>query len=55
MFYRGVRPQRALLAVSAGGTRRAGVLAEVVVAVDWLSAEVAHVGAAATPHSVAAL
>lgn len=53
--YRGVRPQRTLLAVSAWSAGRASVLAEVVVAVDRLPAEVAHEGAAAARHSVAAL
>lgn len=54
-LYRGVCPQRALLALAAGGAGRAGVLAEVVVAVDGVAAEVAHEGAAAARHSVAAL
>lgn len=53
--YRGVGPEGALAAVSAGRSRRAGVLAEVVVAGDRLSAEVAHEAAAAARHPVAAL
>lgn len=52
--YRGVRPERTLGAVLAGGPRGAGVLAEVVVAVDGGSAEVAHLGATAARHAVAA-
>lgn len=53
--HRGVSPQRTLATVVAGSARRAGVLAEMVVAGDWLSAEVAHEVAAATRHAVAAL
>lgn len=53
--HRGVGPQGALAAVAAGSARRAGVLAEVVVAGDGLSAEVTHEAAAATRHAVAAL
>ncbi len=53
--YRGVGPQGALAAVAAGSAWGAGVLAEVVVASDGLSAEVTHEAAAAARHSVAAL
>lgn len=54
-IYRGVCPERTLAAVAAGSAGRAGVLAEVVVASDGLSAEVAHEAAAAARHTVAAL
>lgn len=53
--YRGIGPEGTLAAVAAGRSRRAGVLAEVVVAGDGLSAEVAHEAAAAARHPVAAL
>lgn len=53
--YRGVGPEGTLAAVAAGSARRAGVLAEVVVAGDGLSAEVAHEAPAAARHPVAAL
>lgn len=53
--YCGVGPEGTLAAVAAGSARRAGVLAEVVVAGDGLSAEVAHEAAAAARHPVAAL
>lgn len=52
--HRGVGPQAALAAVSAGGAGGAGVLAEVVVAGDGLPAQVAHAAAAAARHPVAA-
>lgn len=55
MNYRGVGPEGTLAAVAAGSARGAGVLAEVVVASDGLSAEVAHEAAAAARHPVAAL
>lgn len=45
--YRGVSPEGTLAAVAAGRARRAGMLAEVVVAGDGLSAEIAHEAAAA--------
>lgn len=54
-MYRGVGPEGTLAAVAAGSAWRAGVLAEVVVSGDGLSAEVAHEAAAATRHAVAAL
>lgn len=53
--HRGVGPEGALAAVAARSARRAGVLAEVVVAGDGLSAEVAHEAATAARHPVAAL
>lgn len=53
--YRRVGPEGALAAVAAGSARRTGVLAEVVVARDGLSAEVTHEAAAAARHPVAAL
>ena len=53
--YRGVGPEGTLAAVAAGCARRAGVLAEVVVAGDRLSAEVAHEAATTARHPVAAL
>lgn len=53
--YRGVSPEGAFAAVAAGSTGGAGVLAEVVVTRDGLSAEVAHEAAAPARHSVAAL
>lgn len=53
--HRGVGPEGALAAVAAGSAGRPGVLAEVVIAGDGLSAEVAHEAAAAARHPVAAL
>lgn len=53
--YCGICPERALCTVLAGSPGRAGVLAEVVVAVDGSPAEVAHLSAAAAGHAVAAL
>lgn len=53
--YRGISPKGTLAAVAAGSTRRAGVLTEVVVASNGLSAEVAHETATAARHPVAAL
>lgn len=52
--HRGVGPQAAPAAVSAGGAGGVGVLAEVVVAGDGLPAQVAHAAAAAARHAVAA-
>lgn len=52
--YRGVCPEGAFAAVAAAGAGRARVLAEVVVTVDGLSAEVAHEAAAPARHPVAA-
>lgn len=46
-IYRGISPEGTLAAVAAGSARGAGVLAEVVVAGDRLSAEVAHEAATA--------
>lgn len=53
IIYRGVGPQGTLATVSAGGARRAGVLAEVVVAGDKLAAEIAHGAATAAQQTVA--
>lgn len=53
--HRGVGPERTLATVPARGAGGAGVLAEVVVARDGLSAQVAHEAAAAARHPVAAL
>lgn len=53
IIYRGVGPQGTLATVTAGGARRAGVLAEVVVAGDKLAAEIAHGAATATQQTVA--
>lgn len=52
--HRRVGPQAALAAVPAGGAGGAGMLAEVVVAGDRLSAQVAHATATAARHPVAA-
>lgn len=52
--YSGVGPEGASRALLAGGSRRARVLAEMVIAVDRHSAEVAHLGATAAGHAVAA-
>lgn len=52
--YRRVRPERTLGAVLAGEARGAGVLAEVVVPINGDPAEVAHLGATAARHAVAA-
>lgn len=53
--HRGVGPEGTLAAVAARRAGGAGVLAEVVVAGDGVSAEVAHEAAAAARHAVAAL
>lgn len=53
--YRGIGPEGALPAVTTGSAGGAGVLAEVVVAGNGLSAEVAHEAATAARHPVAAL
>lgn len=53
--HRRVGPEGTLATVAARCAGGAGVLAEVVVAGDGLSAEVAHEAAAAARHAVAAL